>query len=1200
MAETSRLPFAKLNNGNFFTWKYKMELLLIKKRVWSVINSNKPSVPATGATAGQIEAAEKWQEKDDLARATIGLMVEDNQLSLIRSKLTAKQTWNSLKDYHEKNTLGNKKLIDLGEQQLSENWRVAIILSSLPKSYDTLVTALEVRAENDLTLSLVQSKLIGEYSRRKEADMMDEDDNKSGATVLKTIDGKATCFFCQKAGHFKKNCIKYKAWLDKNPQSTKLIQESVATCSDVANGSKECVEGKGTCEVKIVNDCGDTSIATLTDVLYAPQIAGNIMSVSKLCRKGYTVIFEDNLCKIKQGNTVIAVADVVENLYKLREPEKRINGIKIMDCGIKEQCETCLKSKLTRLPFPKSSENESTSVLDLIHTDVCGPMRTRSPSGKRYMITFIDDYSKYTIIYLLNQKSEVENKLREYIALVTNKFGHKPRIIRSDRGGEYTSKSIKSYLALEGICFQYTAPFTPEQNGTAERKNRTLIEMARCLITEAELTYQFWGEAVSTANYIQNRTLTRSTNATPFELWNGYKPSIDHFQIFGNKCYVHVPQEKRHKLQNTSIQMIFVGYDENSKAYRCYDPVNRKLVISRNVRFVMKKVHSGEIELDHSRENSEGQILKEKNKEALDTNTWDRNEDQSEHEDSMLNYETAESDTSLNSSQENDTTVIQNTTERQSQRTNKGVPPNHFGEWVNVITEPKSLSEALADKNKEEWINVMKDEMASLKRNQTWELCELPKGREAISCKWIYKLKTDEKGNITRYKARLVAQGFCQKYGTDYDEVFAPVAKQTTFRILLSIASKEKMIVRHLDAKTAFLNGKLEQSIYMKQPPGFNADNEENLVCKLKKGIYGLKQAARLWNDEVHKALINIGFERSKNDNCLYTKPEGSGWCYLLVYVDDIIVAAKSNQTVVEIKNQIAEKFDIQDLGNIKYYLGIEVIKDDNGTYYLCQSNYIKRIINEFDMIDAKISNVPMETGYIRTRRDTDELLLTNNRYRKLIGCLLYISISTRPDIATSVSILSQRVSNPSQADWNESKRVLRYLKGTMMKKLALSKTNNEEFLHGYADADYAECRIDRKSNSGYVFFVNGGLVSWSCKKQPVVAQSSTEAELIALNEACNEALWLRKILADMHQSVEEATIIQEDNTSCIRLIERGCSSNRTKHVDTKYFAVSNHIKEKLIQCKQCTTEDMLADLLTKPLGTTRFQKLRDALGLYD
>lgn len=168
------------------------------------------------------------------------------------------------------------------------------------------------------------------------------------------------------------------------------------------------------------------------------------------------------------------------------------------------------------------------------------------------------------------------------------------------------------------------------------------------------------------------------------------------------------------------------------------------------------------------------------------------------------------------------------------------------------------------------------------------------------------------------------------------------------------------------------------------------------------------------------------------------------------------------------------------------------------------------------------------------------------------------------------------------------------------MKKLALSKTNNEEFLHGYADADYTECRIDRKSNSGYVFFVNGGLVSWSCKKQPVVAQSSTETELIALNEACNEALWLRKILADMHQSVEEATIIQEDNTSCIRLIERRCSSNRTKYVDTKYFAVSNHIKEKLIQCKQCTTEDMLTDLLTKPLGTTRFQKLRDALGLYD
>lgn len=208
--------------------------------------------------------------------------------------------------------------------------------------------------------------------------------------------------------------------------------------------------------------------------------------------------------------------------------------------------------------------------------------------------------------------------------------------------------------------------------------------------------------------------------------------------------------------------------------------------------------------------------------------------------------------------------------------------------------------------------------------------------------------------------------------------------------------------------------------------------------------------------------------------------------------------------------------------------------------------------------MDAKISNVPMETGYIRTRQDTDELLMTNNRYRKLIGCLLYISVCTRPDIATSVSILSQRVSKSSLTDWNKSKRVLRYLKGTVMKKLKCSKpNNNEESLHDYADADYTECRTDRKSNSGYVFFVNGGLVSWSCKKQPVVVHSSTEAELIALNEACNEALWLRKILTDMHQSVEKATVIQEDNTSCIKLIERGCSSNRTKHVDTKYFATT-------------------------------------------
>lgn len=228
---------------------------------------------------------------------------------------------------------------------------------------------------------------------------------------------------------------------------------------------------------------------------------------------------------------------------------------------------------------------------------------------------------------------------------------------------------------------------------------------------------------------------------------------------------------------------------------------------------------------------------------------------------------------------------------RVSQRRNKGMPPRRLIDEINMVYlvhEPKGLSEALSSEHKAQWIHAMKDEMDSLRKNETWELCDLPKDRKAIGCKWIYKVKID---GIDRYKARLVAQGFSQKYGMDYDQVFAPVARQTTFRALLSIASKEKLSVRHIDVKTAFLNGKLNEVIYMRQPPGF--EEKSGLVCLLRKSIYGLKQAAKSWNDAIHEVLINAGFQRSGADQCLYLRERNGVWSFLLIYVDDIIVAAK-------------------------------------------------------------------------------------------------------------------------------------------------------------------------------------------------------------------------------------------------------------------------------------------------------------------
>lgn len=314
----------------------------------------------------------------------------------------------------------------------------------------------------------------------------------------------------------------------------------------------------------------------------------------------------------------IAVLDETSNLYKLRQPDvicvaksddredcihnwhrvfghrdsnaikkNMIDGIKLMPCSCSDACEVCLGAKSTRLPFPGESLNKSKSILEIIHTDVCGPMQTASHGGKRYLMTLIDDYSRFTMIAFLNHKSEAEQRVRDYVSAAKNKFGRMSQIIiRSDRGGVYLSNGFKAYLRKQGIEQQLTAPHTPQQNGTAGRKNRTIMEMARCMLQDAGIPNVFWAEAVNAVNYIQNRTLTRSTGKSPYELWFGRRPDVRHMHAFGSECYVHLPKEERRKLDRTATKMVLVGYDEQSKAYRCYDSDKKKLVISRDVRFV--------------------------------------------------------------------------------------------------------------------------------------------------------------------------------------------------------------------------------------------------------------------------------------------------------------------------------------------------------------------------------------------------------------------------------------------------------------------------------------------------------------------------------------------------------------------------------------------------------------------------------------
>lgn len=397
------------------------------------------------------------------------------------------------------------------------------------------------------------------------------------------------------------------------------------------------------------------------------------------------------------------------------------SGIEIKNCGQQIICKCCVKGKMARLPFPKESRNKTNSILDLIHTDVCGPMHTVTPENKRYILSIIDDYSRFSTIYLMSHKNETAKHIKEFIEMTKTQFQKKPKIIRSDRGTEYVNEDLKKYLKQEGIRVQYTAPYSPQQNGVAERKNRSLLEMARCMLLDANLDKKYWGEAINTANYLQNRLPTRATNQTPYKLWFSKMPDVGNLHIFGCSTYVHVHKEQRKKLDDKAKKFIFVGYSDESKAFRLLDTETNHIKISRDVIFLDKASKNN---LTHE---TESKVTFSKIRDNTEDDTEDVHKEESEEESSSeeISEEELTTDEFMSSTEaDDDHKEIDQTQFRRSERINRGVPPDRYMASINMVKkendEPRSAKEALSGPDKNSWKKAMDEEMSSLEENDTW------------------------------------------------------------------------------------------------------------------------------------------------------------------------------------------------------------------------------------------------------------------------------------------------------------------------------------------------------------------------------------------------------------------------------------------------------------------------------------------------
>lgn len=1140
------------------------------------------------------------------------------------------------------------------------------------------------------------------------------------------------------------------------------------------------------------------------------------------------------------------------------DKEDLVNGIDVSLAPCDEcptMCESCIQGKHVRPPFPVSSR-PAEKVLDRVHVDTVGPISPPALTGERFWVTVVDESSHMVASLTVKSKDVIPRALIDLLKYWQTDRGTTVKCVRSDRGSEFMNQQFKEFCVQQGTKMETSAPYTPQQNGLAERMNRTLKERTRTLLVHAAADPSLWKEALDTATLLYNVGPTTGRPLTPTELFHGVKPDVSVLRTFGCVAHVHIPSGQRSVFGPKTIPGMFTGYSPQSKAYRVYVG-NGMWKESRDVSFIeylrgaervgMSKVQPGSLQwLARASSHGRGSEANHPNPPAgTPVNFWDEEEDpvvehmptgvqattgsspgdcsksmglggtgsgdhsshdrppaipgtsqqswsvlghlqnlarggdegqsqldklqtvqegirlqgKSQHPlppgttltreqryeqrlarrdpvgvplhdpgsgqapvreppmvglpDVQRQDETGEAlhgvDVSAESSksvahesgeedrqcevvakhvhcvQVNTVGAAQNGQERvptcdsrrerellnpsalrkvrenkdaacesssqggrETHETGSGSPggtaesqhkvqdvpyagcqdprqrergnPNSDGSTAepqhkvhNVpsvklgkVHVPSSLKEAQRSPQWEFWQQAMREEMDSLDTHEVMEYVERPHGQKVIPVHWIFSTKNDAHGNVTRFKARLVAQGCRQIPGIDVGEVFAPTSSYGARRAVLAVAATQNLEIHQVDIKTAFLNGELEEEVYVTQPPGFENGNTR-VVCKLRKALYGLKQAPRAWHKTLSDKLSVMGYRVCKSDAGVYIRRSTDGnLSFILVYVDDLLIVAKVVSEIEWGKELLKRDFTIHDLGEVSDFLGCQVLRNRaNCTISMSCTPKIDALVEKFGIVDeGRVVETPMSKDFVVSSRpeSSDGMshgagtpLAPGHRYCELIGSLLYIANTTRPDISQAVGVLSRYRMTPTTSHWNEAIRVLKYLRDT--RELALTLGGNGPELEGYVDADYAGDLDHRYSTTGYVLSVYGSAVVWGSKKQSSVATSTVQAEFMAAGHIVKEANWLRGFLEEIGAAPWRVKIFC-DNQGCISNLRNPLYSKFTKHVAVSFHYAREAMAMGQVDILYVESARNVADIMTKPLAKPVFVGHRDSLGL--
>ena len=844
-------------------------------------------------------------------------------------------------------------------------------------------------------------------------------------------------------------------------------------------------------------------------------------------------------------------------------------------------CTTCDLTNVRR--YPVRRDVESTRNPHRHHSDA--KHFRRSTRGYRMGVIFIHEGSKHVVGFKMKDNLHMTDHLRQYYNMIGRNRRVRFLAFRADGDGAYTSEQLLTFLRDNGIQIDYSTPRRPEENGLAERTLQTIVRMMRSMLRQSGLGNGMWCYAWDTAIYLYNRMVHAGQQQTPHQLFTGQIPIMDMLVTFGCIGVAHVPEENRSKWESDRGKYVrMLGYDIR---YRTY------IVMDRNGRVYRRKVSRWYETLftfpnvSKRTRSSRRSSNDDDNAENNDLSTTEDISDDDETEDDVKNV-------------------------RRSKRERRGVPPARMGYLMkneveeqcmqdhhthvnatdasvfDILNVPSTFKKAITGPEKHHWIPSVKEELRNHIRNKTWTLIKQPRFRNMIKWKWVFKKKTNADGTL-RYKSRLVVKGYSQHKGEDYFNTFAPTLSLMSFRTLLALASTHKFKIHNVDIDAAFLTGDTDAEIYTEIPEGYEpisreekelVDSGEPLAFRLNKSVHGLKQAAAIFHELFRDHLLSMGFTQCRTEPCIFMRVRNDRKVIVGLYVDDLVVLYKVKNDLEDFMKDISKGFKFKNLGSIQQTLGLQVTCNNQGEYTVHQSKYIQMMAEKYNVRPGRKIKTPLSPSLDLDA--TDSPIVDNSNYRSIIGALLYLAVASRPDISHAVARLSSYSNEPRRIHYDAAIRLIKYLVTTIDYSI---RYGGVDTLYAHVDASFGICKKDMKSYTGYLISYGQGTIAWRSVKQRVVANSTAEAEYIALSAVTREIIFLRQLLEELGFRVRHATEIFEDNAACITLSESPGLSQASKSIRIAYHNVRDCVKTKEIRLIKIEGTNNRADLLTKAVS---------------